>query len=162
MLPEKYVFDTQEQILKRIREPDWTWEEACEMGLMARNLRDLSNWVIGTVALGIETKWGIDRLGEFAKMLGFERSTVEQYRWVVRSFPDGYLPQFGLPWSFYRLAAGTDKPKEVINQIIDQSLNYNDAKRFVSGVPIARECPHKFEELKVYKCKQCGVIKNQL
>ena len=155
MLPVALVYDFKKQVVARIDSPDWTWEEAMEMGLAARNMRDISNWIIGMVAHGIERRWGKDRVGDFANTLGFKKKTIEQYRWVVERFGVNYEPGEGYPWSYYRLAAGTENPEETINKIIDEDLSYNDAEKFVKGLPIMRDCQHDFEVLRFKRCKLC-------
>jgi hypothetical protein len=155
MLSVNLVLDFQKEVIGRISAPDWGWEEACEMGLAARNMRDLSNWVIGTVACGIEKKWGEDMIGEFAKVLGFNKKTLEQYRWVVKSFGVDYQPTEGYPWSYYRLAAGTKDPKATINTIIDQDYSYLDAEKFVKGLPTIKGCPHDYEMVAFKRCQLC-------
>lgn len=155
MLTTALVTDFKKQVVSRIDNPDWSWEEACEMGLAARNMRDLSNWVIGTVAVGIGKRWGEDRLGDFAKILAFRKETVEQYKWVVKAFGVEYEPTEGYPWSYYRLAAGTENPQETINEIIDKDLSYTDAEKFVKGLPIISGCEHDFEVVRFKRCKLC-------
>lgn len=135
-LTETSVSNVQQQLIAQISSPTWSWDEACEMGISARNMRDLSNWIIGTVALGIETKWGEDRLGEFARIIGLNKNTVSQYRWVVKKFGLDYDVIYGLPWSYYRLAAGTEYPEETIEQFHDRSMSITEAERFVKGLPL--------------------------
>jgi len=160
MLTSQNVLTFQEEVLTKISAPDWTWEEACEMGLAARNLRDLTNWMIGAIAVGIENKWGEDQLGEFAKVLGFDKKTIWQYRWVVKRFGSDYQPAENLPWSYYRLAAGTENPQETMVHFIDNNLTYREADQFVKGLPIARECEHDFGETVAFlRCIKCKVLK---
>lgn len=156
MLPEPYALSFQKQVIERIEAPDWSWEEACSMGIAARNYRDLSNWVIGTVALGIEKKWGEDRVGEFAKLLGFRRTTIQQYRWVVKKFGSDYNPTEGLPWTFYRIAAGTDDPQKTIAHIADRNLDFQAAERYVKGLPVPPDCSHDYQPLILERCIHCG------
>ena len=126
------------------------------MGLMARNLRDVSNWIIGQVALGVEARWGEDRLGEFARLLGFTRSTIYQYRWVVKKFGQNYNPGEGLPWSYYRLAAGTDDPQKTIEHINDNNFSLKQASDYIKGNPvIVKECRHNFGTITTVKCANC-------
>ncbi len=155
MLSVALVTDFKQQVVSQIENPDWSWEEACEMGLAARNMRDLSNWVIGVVAVGIGKRWGEDKLGDFAKILAFKKQTIEQYKWVVQAFGIEYEPTEGYPWSYYRLAAGTENPKETINAIIDKDLSYSDAEKFVKGLPVMRDCEHDFEIVRFKRCKLC-------
>lgn len=146
--------------MAKINNPDWTWEEACEMGLAARNLRDVTNWIIGAVALGIELKWGESQLGEFAKVLGFDKKTIEQYRWVVKKFGSDYQPAENLPWSYFRLAAGTENPQQTMESFIDNNYTYTEASQFVKGLPVARECTHDFSETVVFdRCTHCKVMR---
>lgn len=147
--------------MERVHAPDWSWEEACEMGIMARNLRDLSNWVLGLLTWRIEIKWGEDSVGELAKLLGFQPTTLRQYRWVVKTFGKDYEPNKGLPWSYYRLAAATENPKKTINNIIDQSFNYKQAERYIKGVPQPQECQHEFKTIIIEKCTICGFVKQK-
>lgn len=153
---EKYAQNYQQKILERIKASDWTWEEACEMGMAARNLRDIANWVIGQVAFHIKIKWGDQNMYDFANLLGLNRATVEQYRWVVKQFGEDYQPAQDLPWSFYRLAAGTEKPKETIQKIADEAMSYRTAQKFVKGFPLPQNCEHDDEEYVFLKCKVCG------
>jgi len=158
MLTELKVNEIRRNILERVAAPDWTWEEACEMGLMARNARDISNWIIGEVAMNIQIKWGEDRLGDFARLLGFKKKTLEQYRWVVSKFGDNYDPNYGLPWSYYRLAAGTDKPLETMDKFIDDHMTYQQAENFIKGLPAPEECNHDVEEISYMRCKKCNKV----
>ena len=160
MLTIQNVLTFQKEVLAKINDPGWTWEEACEMGLAARNLRDLTNWIIGTVAAGIELKWGESQLSEFAKILGFDRKTIEQYRWVVQKFGSGYQPAENLPWSYYRLAAGTQKPQETVAHFIDNNYTYREAQQYARGLPVARECDHDFSEDVLFeRCSKCRVLR---
>lgn len=156
MIIEQQAKLYQQKMLERIKASDWTWEEACEMGLAARNLRDLANWVIGQIAFHIQIKWGEKNLSDFANLLGLHRATIEQYRWVIGKFGEDYQPMQGLPWAFYRLAAGTEKPHETLQKIADEQLSYREAQLFVKGNPIPRECKHDYEEYNFIKCKLCG------
>lgn len=157
MILEQQIELYQSNILTRLKAPDLTWEEALEMGLMARNMRDISNWVIGQVALHIEIKWGEKSMVDFAKALGFHRTTLEQYRWVIKSFGEDYKPAAGLPWSYYRLAAGTKDPKGTIDKIIENNYTLNQTINFVKGLPISVDCLHDLEEEIYVRCKKCNM-----
>lgn len=158
MIIEQQVKIYQQKILERLKATNLTWEEACEMGIAARNLRDLSNWVIGQIAFHVQIKWGEKSMADFAKILGFQRQTVEQYRWVIKQFGEEYRPTEGLPWSFYRLAAGTKNPKETINKIIDEGYSYHTAQKFVKGLPVSKDCQHTWEDYNFMKCTICGLM----
>ena len=147
----------QQQVLERVKSVDFSWEEACEMGLAARRMRNLSNWVIGQIAKGIEAKWGEDRLGEFASLLGFKKTTILQYRWVIDRFPTGFLPDNDISWTIYRLAAGTENPQQTVNEIIDKHLfHLKQAEQYVKKLPLSSQCHHDFEKFAYYKCKNCN------
>ena len=146
----------QQQVMERIKSVDFSWEEACEMGLAARRMRNLSNWIIGQLAKGIESKWGEDKLGEFANLLGFKKATVFQYRWVVDKFPDGFLPDTDISWTIYRLAANTENPQQTVNEIIDKHIfNVREAEQYVKKLPLSTQCHHDFEQKVYYRCKIC-------
>lgn len=161
MIIEQQVEIYQQKILERLKASDLTWEEVCEMGLAARNLRDLSNWVIGQVAFHIQIKWGEKSMSDFAKVLGFQRATIEQYRWVIKQFGAEYKPTEGLPWSFYRLAAGTANPKEAIKTMADEGYSYRSAEKFAKGLPVPKNCQHDWQDWNFVKCKVCGLVLKQ-
>lgn len=161
MILEQQIELYQTNILTRLKAPDLTWEEALEMGLMARNLRDISNWVIGVVALHIEVKWGEKSMADFAKALGFHRTTLEQYRWVIKSFGDDYKPTKGLPWTYYRLAAGTEDPKGTIDKIIENNYTLSQTMNFVRGLPVSVDCLHDFQEEIYLLCRKCRLFRKK-
>ena len=157
MIIEQQVELYQKNILERLKAQDLTWEETCEMGIAARNLRDLANWVMGQIAFHIEIKWGEGSLVDFAKVVGLHKTTIEQYRWVIKKFGENYKPTHGLPWSFYRLAAATEKPYETIQKIADEGYTIHQAERYVKGFVVVHDCQHDYQEMVYLKCKVCGM-----
>lgn len=60
--------------------PDYGWEELCERGRMKASGVDANQWDLGDLALQVETDYGKNRLGEYAKAINKPFSTLSQYR----------------------------------------------------------------------------------
>lgn len=114
------------------------FEDICEMGREAMDMRKISSIIIGQLAVEVESRYGEDSLGEFAKEIGLRKSTVSQYRWVAKAFP-GMTAYNGISYTHYRLAAGTDKPQEWINKAIENNWNSAQLKAKIEGGKIITE-----------------------
>ncbi len=133
------------------------YDEICEVGREARNLRDFSNIVIGRLALSVEKKYGETTLKDFANNLQMDVSTVSQYRWVASKFPEARSYN-GLSYSYFRLAAGTQEPQEWIKKAVDNNWNVNQFRKKIKGELLANECSHdKLITIVIEKCDTCGV-----
>lgn len=56
------------------------WEVVCEEGRVARRELDRYRWLIGDLALEVETAWGEARVAEFAREINLAKQTVYRYR----------------------------------------------------------------------------------
>ncbi len=63
-----------------------TIEDFIGCGLNLRVLKDKTEWYLGLLALGVETKFGEKTKDEFAKKIGISTSTLRVYRWVVNEY----------------------------------------------------------------------------
>lgn len=114
------------------------FEEICEMGREAMDMRKISNIVIGQLAVEVEGRYGEDAIGSFSKEIGLNKQTVTQYRWVAKAFP-GLTAYNGLSYTHYRLAAGTDKPQEWIDKAIENNWNGAQLKAKIDGKKLISE-----------------------
>src|SRR5690606_13607401 len=120
----------------RLQEADF--DEICEMGREAMDMRKISNIIIGQLALEVDSRYGEDAIGSFAKEIALNKKTVSQYRWVARAFP-GLTAYNGLSYTHFRLAAGTDKPQEWIDEATKNNWNAAQLKAKIEGRKIASE-----------------------
>ncbi len=132
------------------------YDDICEIGNDARNLRDFSNIVIGRLAGEISKRGGDKALGEFGRRLGLKLETLQQYRWVVSKFPD-LKTYTGLSFSYYRIAAGTEDPQGWIQKAIDNGWTVTVLQQKIKNKPLMIECDHKdVEKIYIERCKDCG------
>lgn len=97
----------------------WEWEQFTSMGMQCRAVKDISQWALGRLALGVETKFGESSLKEYAKEIGVNHNSLNTYRWVAKKYPSWAPEQNHLPHYCYQIAAGTDEPEEWINKAAD-------------------------------------------
>jgi hypothetical protein len=114
------------------------FEDICEMGREAMDMRKISNIIIGQLALEVDNRYGEDAIGAFAKEIALNKSTVEQYRWVAKAFP-GLTAYNGLSYTHFRLAAGTQEPQEWIEKATENNWNSAQLKAKIEGRKIIGE-----------------------
>lgn len=134
-------------------ETSWSWEQYISAGMVAREFKDVSQWVLGKLALGIEKDYGADSLGKFATAIGVNYKTLQRYRWVVRHFPEIKVSEpKPLPFYVYEAVANTSDPQAWIDRVIEN--NWSPPK-VVENVRAARQGV-TVEELKKIACPACG------
>lgn len=141
------------------------FQDFVTIGVAAREMADLSRWVIGKLAFDLVDKWGRGRLKEFCDEIGYkgEIGTVNQYRWVVEHYisAEGKLPidvleGERLSFSFYRAAAKTDKPQQWLNVAQDESLTVSQLRKRIKGAPAPEVCGHTNLRT-ITICEDCGI-----
>lgn len=133
--------------------------EIFEMGREARNLHDFSAFVIGKLALSLAKRYGENSIQRFSEEIGLKPTTVAQYRWVAKSFPELKSYSEGLSFSYYRLAAGTNNPQGWIDKAIDNNWNVTQLEKKIKGQLLASECSHKNTVVyEIHQCDDCGVV----
>jgi len=115
------------------------FEDICEMGREAMDMRSISNIIIGQLAMEVDTRYGEDGLGEFAKEINMRKSTINQYRWVAKAFPGLSAYGDGLSYTHYRLAASTKTPQRWIDKAIEENWNSAQLKAKIEGKKLAYE-----------------------
>ena len=145
---------------------DWDWETFVGMGMEARSLKDISQWVLGKLALGISKKYGQDKLGEYAKEIGVDKKSLSIYRWVVRKFGyKSFLTVNFLPFQAFKVAAGTENPEQWIDRAQEENWSASrltleiikDKGIVIEEKPTMSRCPYcdKFKLIGKNIC-QCG------
>lgn len=134
------------------------FNDICELGREAMDLRKFTNIVIGKLALEVESRYGENSLGEFAKEVGLRKNTVNQYRWVAAHFPE--LKTYGdLSYTYYRIASGTEDPQGWIQQAVDNNWNVTQLQMKIDGKQLRHECKHEqIEKIVIDKCVDCRTI----
>ena len=99
-----------------------TWEDFISAGIVARTYKDKAQWVLGNLSLGIENKWGEDRMGRYAKEIGVAVTSLRVYRWVVKKFresnPD-FIPPEKTPFSV--LQAVANLPNDARESLLERA-----------------------------------------
>lgn len=62
------------------------WEELVSTGMQAREMKDKAQWVLGDLALQIETFYGMDAIGKYATEIGVNKETLKRYRSVSKAW----------------------------------------------------------------------------
>ena len=134
------------------------FNDICELGREAMDLRKFTNIVIGKLALEVESRYGEDSIGEFSKEVGLRKDTINQYRWVASHFPD--LKTYGdLSYTYYRIAAGTEEPHKWIQRAVDNNWNVTQLQIMIDGKKLRHECEHlEVERTLIDKCVDCRTI----
>ena len=137
------------------------FNDICELGREAMDLRKFSNIVIGRLALEVEARYGENSIGTFSKEVGLRKSTVNQYRWVSSRFPD--LKTYGdLSYTYYRIAAGTDTPEKWIEQAVENNWTVTQLQLKIEGKNLRHECKHEHrQKITIDKCVDCNTILNK-
>jgi hypothetical protein len=91
-------------LLEHPRQVEAEWEEAVRAGIEARQAADKGRWVLGDLALTVETQYRKHSLEEYAERVGVAYDTLRRYRSVSQAFEIGTrVPN--LPWSHHRAVA---------------------------------------------------------
>jgi len=129
----------------------WDWEQFVSTGMVVRELKDRSQWYFGKLALGVEKKYGQDRLGDFSKEVGINPASMKVYRWVAKNFKN--LNQLGhLPYFAFQLSAGTSEPREWIKKAVENGWSTSQLQREIA-ISQGREITKKSANC---KCPNCG------
>jgi hypothetical protein len=128
------------------------WETFVSMGMVAREWKDASQWVLGKLALGVEKIYGLDAIGKYANEIGINKKTLQRYRWVVKHFPKVKAgTQKQLPFYAYEAVANTDDPSKWIDRAIDKDWTpgrlLREVQSYKTGVPM--------DKLNLVICPKC-------
>ena len=126
------------------------WESFVSWGMVAREWKDASQWVLGKLALGVEKVYGLDSIGKYASEIGINKKTLQRYRWVVKHFPRVKASSTKiLPFYAYEAVSNTDDPGKWIEMAVEKDWTpgrlLREVQAYKKGVPIEEvgliECP---------------------
>lgn len=109
------------------------WEKLVKRGVRILNsynkttkrLESEKNWELGDLAQTVEKDYGSDSIGKYAREIGVNKKTLEQYRWVSRKFEKTMRLEFlDLPWSHFMAVAELDEPKPWLKKARDNKWSY--------------------------------------
>ena len=128
------------------------WETFVSFGMIAREWKDASQWILGKLALGVEKVYGLDSIGKYAKEISVNKKTLQRYRWVVKHFPKvKATSQKILPFYAYEAVSNTDNPSEWIDKAV--------TKDWTPGMLLMKVQAHKkgipFKEVGLVECPKC-------
>ena len=128
------------------------WETFVSLGMVAREWKDASQWVLGKLALGVEKVYGLDSLGKYSTEIGVNKKTLQRYRWVVKHFPKVKAgSQKILPFYAYEAVSNTDDPEKWIDRAVEKDWTpgklLREVTAFKKGIPI--------EEVGLMVCPKC-------
>ena len=135
------------------------WEEFVSIGCEARLARDISQWVLGKLALAVGKQYGANAIGKFSVEINVKESTLKYYRWVVSKFRKFERSNY-LPFTAYKIAARTKNPHEWIKLAEDNDWTASQLEREIKGKETGIDVPPK---PRLYLCSSCNawIIKVQ-
>lgn len=149
IVTNRFAYNSQER--EQMLEMDY--EQCLSVGMQAREMHDVSRWVFGDLAFLVKAQWGEDALLAFAKDTGLEKTTLLRYREVARKITPELREQFRhLSWSHFKIAAGQDNPKEILEFADERGLTV-ESMAMESRRRKGNEKPAK---PKLYQCADCG------
>lgn len=129
-----------------------TWEDYVSAGVMARELKDMSQWFLGELATGIEKKYGEDSLGKYSREIGVNPKSLAEYRRVVKKWPR-YKRLPYMSFSHHQRVLKAEKPEEVLEMAHDNDWSIRQLDRYMIDEKSA-ECKHDYKSFKI--CQNCG------
>jgi len=148
LVPRDFMETSQQEMAR------WSLEQLVSTGMVAREYKDLSQWILGKLALAVDTAYGDNAIGKFASEIGVNINTLQRYRWVVKHFPDVNVSEpKALPFYAYEELVTVDHPEYWMNKAVDEDLppfvliqEIREHKRKQKGLP----------SKPLHKCPECG------
>jgi len=90
-----------------------SWEEYVSQGIIARESKDNSQWLLGDLALGVKKDYGEDSIGKYATEISVAKNSLKVYRNVASTFEKDMRIFFSrLSFTHFQLCAGQDDPEK--------------------------------------------------
>jgi len=87
-----------------------SWEEYVSQGIIARESKDNSQWLLGDLALGVKKDYGEDSIGKYATEISVVKKTLVNYRTTANTFEKSSREDFSrLSFTHFQLCAGQDR-----------------------------------------------------
>lgn len=133
-----------------------TWDDFLNAAAVVVSQKNKCAWYLGLLALGVETKWGEDSIGKYAKEIGISASSLRVYRWTVKQFitnnPQFIPPErlsFGILSSIAHLSP--EERQKFLEEAEDGSMSVERARVEVQkqqGKQVRPKC--SFEYCKIH------------
>jgi hypothetical protein len=133
-----------------------SWEELISSGMVAREDRDNSQWLLGDLAKEVEKGYGEDTVGKYAGEIGIVKKTLMNYRTVSTRFSPEIRKKYRkLSFSHFSTVASMEEPVAWLEQADDNGWSIEMLKRELhlasnKGMELKDDPPQ------VYKCPECG------
>jgi len=104
---------------------------------------DKKQQILGKLIVQAHKKHGYGMIKHFAYVLDIPVATVESYFQVTRTLEGLDVPE-DINWSFRKLIAHTDDPKETLRMVVDEGLSRVDLLNKLGRITHGKEmvCPH--------------------
>ena len=101
------------------------WEDFISYGMIAREFKDRSQWVLGRLASKLATTYGEKSLEKYAKDIGVIYPTLRSYKAVVELYYDEpeFLPNPKISFTLYQRVA--TMPKDERKKFLEQADDNN-------------------------------------
>ncbi len=145
--------------MKDNKEKEDKWRIFIQRGLEVQQETDSVNWKLGDLAIEVETAYGEDSIGKYAREIRVERKTLMNYRTVSRAFSQTVRNEYPkLTFSHFSVVTSIEKREHWLEQT---SINGWSVERLRTQVKKAYKglTPPKLSDKapEVYKCPSCGL-----
>lgn len=138
---------------------DSTWIAYIQRGLQVRQETDSVNWKLGDLAIEVETEYGTDSIGMYAKEIRVERKTLMNYRTVAKAFTEITRSQYPkLTFSHFSVLTSIDKPNQWLEQANTNGWSVEGLRTQVKKAYKGLTPPRLSDKPpEVYRCPSCGL-----
>jgi predicted ATPase len=143
----------------QIEERKKSWEEYISSGMVARENKDSSCWMLGDLANAITTDYGENTIGKYAYAIGVEKKTLMNYRTTTAKFDVDTRKKYRkLSFSHFAVIASTEKPEAWLEKADDEEWNVEMLKRELRNARQGDEGPKLDDDPpEATRCKTCGL-----
>jgi len=128
------------------------WETFVSFGQIFRAYKDASQWALGDLATGIESKYGEQSLGKYAIAIGIAYKTLVGYRRVAQKYPRSRRMVY-LSFSHHQRALKASQPFVALEYAHDNNLSIAQFDKYLADEK-AVGCQHQYEKYNI--CINCG------
>lgn len=133
-----------------------TYEDFVSIGLLVREWKDKSQFVLGELASMVAVKYGEKSLQKYAKEIGIPYNSLRVYRWVVKTIKEKKLPIIPhLSFSHYVLVVRRDDAKKWLLKSADNNWSFEKLATEIRKKKLPE--PEK-KEKNIYECPFCHKV----
>lgn len=132
-----------------------SWELFVSEGQKWRLAKEFSQWVLGELALGVETKYGQRSIAKYSEEIGVEVKSLYEYRRVCELLPQSERMEF-LSFRHHQIAARTKDPQYWLGEAHNNEWTTRQLYRAVKEFQTKDEKhEHDWQDLHYRRCKTC-------